>query len=136
MSPYDGRLEICLNRVWGTICNHFWSRNDAIVACRQLGINATGKKFPLVPSILKYATGSRFTVSCYQHFGLYLVSPLLLCFPQAIACLFSYSEILYVTIFIIQKFMLNRMVEGLDQFCSLAYLAMVLKQILLSAETI
>ncbi len=41
-SDFDGRLEICQVGVWGTICNAWWDRNDAIVACRQLGINATG----------------------------------------------------------------------------------------------
>lgn len=41
-SPYDGRLEVCLAGVWGTICSYLWDRSDAMVACRQLGINATG----------------------------------------------------------------------------------------------
>ena len=51
-SAYDGRLEICLANVWGTICNHLWDRNDAIVACRQLGINATGEfLLPLLLSL-------------------------------------------------------------------------------------
>ena len=44
-SENNGRLEICQASVWGTICNFGWDRNDAIVACRQLGINATGIKF-------------------------------------------------------------------------------------------
>ena len=41
-SPHDGRLEVCQVRVWGTICTHMWDRNDGMIACRQLGINATG----------------------------------------------------------------------------------------------
>ena len=32
-----GRLEIYLNGEWGTICNNSFGRNEAILACNQLG---------------------------------------------------------------------------------------------------
>ena len=32
----DGRLEICFNDAWGTICNNSFRINDAQVACNQL----------------------------------------------------------------------------------------------------
>ena len=36
-SPLEGRVEICVNNAWGTVCTDAISEDDAQVICRQIG---------------------------------------------------------------------------------------------------
>ena len=36
-NPLEGRVEICLNNAWGTICTEGISEDDVEVICRQVG---------------------------------------------------------------------------------------------------
>ena len=39
----EGRLEICVKRHWGTVCNDGFDTNAAAVVCRQLGVHESGE---------------------------------------------------------------------------------------------
>ena len=47
-NEYEGRVEICINQVWGTICSGSsrysrWGVTDGRVVCKQLGHQEFGQ---------------------------------------------------------------------------------------------
>ena len=43
LNQREGRVEICYERVWGTICDTQWDYREAQVTCRQLGFQSLGE---------------------------------------------------------------------------------------------
>ena len=39
----QGRIEVCHNNQWGTVCDNSWGSNDAQVVCKQLKYSTYGK---------------------------------------------------------------------------------------------
>ncbi len=38
----EGRVEVCVNGVWGSICDDGWDKTDAHIVCKQMGFSSLG----------------------------------------------------------------------------------------------
>ena len=58
-SPLEGRVEICINNAWGTICGNQLSSSDPVIICQSLGYPFTDA-YPIPLPDTPYGSGPIF----------------------------------------------------------------------------
>lgn len=62
---YSGRVEVCFNNIWGTVCDNGWGVDEAEVVCKQLGFDPEGNLFTVCMYV--YCMTSKLQDVCNQQ---------------------------------------------------------------------
>ena len=50
--PHEGRVEVCINEAWGSICSNEWDDKDADIVCKQLGYLPLGQYIKIIITLM------------------------------------------------------------------------------------
>ena len=66
----EGRPEVCINGVWGSICGYGWSELDGFMFCEELGYTEPGTGWPLLCELTRDKICTIFLIHVYDYVGL------------------------------------------------------------------